>query len=284
MDAKGYVNGTNALTMSLLTAMNGFGNLNEEVEDGEPVRQVSRSSHNSFSRSISGASALLEAQMMVASTEIRQNKDDIIAKAHAEHEELQAKMALLIKHPQLWLQFKNRLHAVNTGNGVVGIQVAMKDFISDHPEIEDLYMKEKLDIELPESHGFAKLRRMTMLQSVRALTSELSRETSIDSANRFSPRSITHSSRSISAESQGSRGLAAPRRIQWRSSSGTGVGLPYGCAYKMPVNNNVAEGLGSGALLPLCEVSGDTKIDISKNGLRKNKASNCPGLVGATTA
>jgi hypothetical protein len=285
MDEKSCVSGTTTLTMSLLTAMNGLGHLNEEVQEGELLSQMNRSNFNSKSTLISGTSALLDAQMMVSGISTRQDKDIISAKARAEQEELQAKMVLLTKDPKLWLQFKTRLHALSSGNGIVGIQRAMKDFVSDHPEIEELYMKEKHDVQQPPTDGFGKLRRMTMLQSVRALTSELSRETSIGSTRIF-PASCPSHPRNISTESQVSKGLIAARRLPWRSSNEGAMS-----ADAANVSHSTCEVIvekGSDALKSLSEENAsinlekDRKVQIAKS--TPNNARLCSGVVGATTA
>lgn len=177
MNVNGDSYSSNGIATKLFSAFNGFSNLSEEVEQraiSEQTDQVLIPSVISCSGAQSLAAA--HAHRIVAETHDKR----IVAKAHAEHEETQQVMAILMANPTLWLQFKSRLHSSTSGTGAIGIQAALKDFMSDHPEIEEQLLKAKKQAETQKTSDQHYKRRMSsILGTVSTFTAELSREISV---------------------------------------------------------------------------------------------------------
>ncbi len=159
------------LASKLFSAMKEFGNLSEER-----VPSAGNEADLAFPFG-SGATGLAATQTLHSAAQATNRKDVIAAKAHAEHEEIQHKLGILMEDPQLWLQFKARLHSSTSGSGTVGIQAALKEFVTDHPEIQAQFLREQNEANVLKS-TFGLPRRMSILQAVGSLTAELSQEAS----------------------------------------------------------------------------------------------------------
>ena len=231
---------SNGLATKLFGAFHGLRNLSEEVEHGPVSEQTDRARIPSVI-SCSGAQSLAAAHAHRIVAETRDH--GIVAKAHAEHEETQQVLAILMANPTLWLQFKSRLHSSTLGTGTIGIQAALKDFMSDHPEIEEQLLKTKKQAEtqktLDRQHY---TRRMSsILGTVSTFTAELSREISVPSPIINSGSSTTSDPtafqidtnirRRCSMESQGSTGSTElsvkPTSVNGLMSSAGELGLRF---------------------------------------------------------
>lgn len=220
------------LASKLLSAMKEFGNLSEEA-----VVNIGNEADLSFTFG-SGAKGLAATQTLHSVSQATNRKDVIAAKAHAEHEETQQKLGILMEDPQLWLQFKARLHSSTSGSGTVGIQAALKEFVADHPEIQEQFLREQNEAKALKS-SFSVSRRMSILDAVSTLTADLSQEASMktSSLNSFGSNSV---STALSAElstsqrrgSDGSHGSSSSAEFLGKShssfmSSASELGLSF---------------------------------------------------------
>lgn len=240
-ESDGHPSGArHGLASKLFSVMNEFGNLGEEKVVSTGDAQESSAAEASFVLS-SGAKGLAATQPMHslhAAEEETTRKEVIVARAHVEQEETQHKLGILMEDPQLWLQFKARLHASTSGSGTVGIQAALKDFLVDHPEIQEKFLREQ-NVGKVQKSSFGNQRRMSILEAVSMLTSELSQEASMKPSplNSFGSNSL---STGLEAErisglrrgSEGGHASSASSEVFGKSqssfmSSATDLGLSF---------------------------------------------------------
>ncbi|KAI2504293.1 hypothetical protein MHU86_10131 [Fragilaria crotonensis] len=220
------------LASKLLSAIKEFGNLSEEK-----VVNTGNKADLSFTFG-SGAEGLAATQTLHSAAPATNRKGAISAKAHAEHEETQHKVGILMEDPQLWLQFKARLHSSTSGSGTVGIQAALKEFVADHPEIQEQFTREQNEAKVQKS-SFGVSRRTSILDAVTTLTADLSQEASMktSSLTSFGSNSV---STALSAElstsqrrgSNGSHGSSGSAELLGKGhssfmSSATELGLSF---------------------------------------------------------
>lgn len=185
------------------------GNLSEEQVESDPRAAQEQLQQRISTEQLSGAQGLLAHQVNKKNKNNKNQGDalrikrEALDRAHAQQADTQEKMKILMQNPQLWLQFKSRLAVSNHGGGSIGVTTVLQEFLVDHPEIEDQWKREQEEAaqRLKDARG---VRRISILETVSNLTSELSGETR-------APRS-------------GSMGFNSSFQIQQRRTSNGSVG------------------------------------------------------------